>query len=76
MGVSNKWNKMEKTHDVVGIGSALLDFIVEVDESFLQELGLTKGEMILIDEAKSKEIFEKLKEHDIKIAPGGSQERD
>ena len=59
-------------NDIVGIGSALLDFIVEVDDTFLEEVGVTKGQMQLVDAEQSKKIFEKLKDKNIKIAPGGS----
>jgi len=63
---------MEKKYDVIGIGSALLDFIAEVDEGTLAEMNLKKGQMHLVDEKKSKEILKKLENHKIKIAPGGS----
>jgi len=39
-----------KKYDVIGIGSPLLDFIVEVDENILAEMNLKKGEMHLVDE--------------------------
>lgn len=61
-----------KQYDVSGIGSPLLDFTVEVDDNFLAELGLKKGNMQLIDEKKSKEIMEKIKNTNLKISPGGS----
>lgn len=58
--------------DVVGIGSALLDFTVEVDERILDEMGLIKGQMHLIDEERSREIFKGLKDYTIETTPGGS----
>ena len=58
--------------DVVGIGSALLDIIVEVDDSFLDDLKLKKGQMHLIDEETSRSIQEKIKDMPVEIAPGGS----
>jgi len=58
--------------DVSGIGSALLDFMVQVDEDFLNKLGLKKGEMHLIDEESSREIFSLIKGMKIDTAPGGS----
>ena len=61
-----------KKYDVIGIGSPLLDFIIEVDEGVLEEMDLKKGEMHLVDEEKSKEILEKLEKHEVKTAPGGS----
>ncbi|MBI2128773.1 adenosine kinase [Candidatus Woesearchaeota archaeon] len=61
-----------KKYDVFGIGSALMDFLVEVDHKKLLEMDLKHGEMHLIDKAHSKRIFEKLKNYKFKIAPGGS----
>ena len=61
-----------KKYDVIGIGAALLDFIIEVDDDMLDEMDLNKGEMHLIEEEKSKEILKKLENYGIKIAPGGS----
>jgi len=65
--------KLKKTlYDVTGIGSALLDFMVEVDDSFISTLGLKKGEMCLIDADRSREIFSLLEKMNIHVAPGGS----
>lgn len=65
--------KIKKSvYDVTGIGSALLDFTVEVDEKFIDSLGLKKGEMQLIDSERSMEIFNMLKSMKIHVAPGGS----
>jgi sugar/nucleoside kinase (ribokinase family) len=62
---------MEK-YDVAGIGSPLLDFIFEVEESILAEMNLKKGQMHLIDEKKSREILKRLEKYKVKTAPGGS----
>jgi sugar/nucleoside kinase (ribokinase family) len=62
----------DKKYDVAGIGSPLLDFIVEVDDGVLAEIDLKKGEMHLIDEDNSKKILKMLENYDIKTAPGGS----
>jgi sugar/nucleoside kinase (ribokinase family) len=59
-------------YDVIGIGSALLDFIVKVDEADLAAFGLTKGGMQLIDEARSRDILSRLAGREMEIAPGGS----
>lgn len=61
-----------RNFDVAGIGSPLLDMLVHVSETELSQLELSKGEMHLIDESKSKEILSTLSEHPIKISPGGS----
>ncbi|HCC06067.1 TPA: hypothetical protein DEP94_01755 [Candidatus Nomurabacteria bacterium] len=64
--------KEKKQFDVVGIGSPLLDFIVEVDDSLLTDIHLNKGEMHLVDKETSEKIFEKISGRHITIAPGGS----
>ncbi len=65
-------NFKKSVYDVTGIGSALLDFTVDVDDIFLSSLGLRKGEMHLIDAERSREIFSLLKNRNTHIAPGGS----
>ncbi|HNX23758.1 MAG TPA: adenosine kinase [Spirochaetota bacterium] len=62
----------KSVYDVTGIGSALLDFMVEVDDSFISSLGLKKGEMHLVDAERSMEIFKLLQSMKIHVAPGGS----
>ena len=59
-------------YDAIGIGSALLDFIVEVDDKFIERLGLTKGNMHLIDARQSKEILQLISSMNMYTAPGGS----
>ena len=59
-------------YDATGIGSALLDFIVEVDDKFIERLGLTKGNMHLIDARQSREILQLINKMNIYSAPGGS----
>jgi len=59
-------------YDVTGIGSALLDFMVETDDSFIKKLKLNKGEMHLIDAERSREILDLLQGMNIHVSPGGS----
>jgi sugar/nucleoside kinase (ribokinase family) len=44
-------------HDVLGIGNAIFDVLVQTDESFLAAHGMTKGGMALIDEARAASIY-------------------
>ena len=46
----------EKVFDLVAIGNAIVDVIINVDEKFLIKNSLTKGSMTLIDENKAKEL--------------------
>ncbi len=45
------------TYDVVGIGNALVDVISYEDEPFLDDHGLVKGSMALIDEAQATTLY-------------------
>ena len=46
-----------KTLDVVGIGNAIVDVLVQADERFLDDHGLTKGTMALIDESQAERLY-------------------
>lgn len=44
--------------DVVGIGNAIVDVLVQTEDSFLQEHSLQKGGMALIDEAQAEALYQ------------------
>jgi len=44
-------------YDVLGIGNAIFDVLVQTDDSFLAAHGMTKGGMALIDEARAASIY-------------------
>jgi sugar/nucleoside kinase (ribokinase family) len=44
-------------YDVLGIGNAIFDVLVQTDENFLAAHGMTKGGMALIDEARAASIY-------------------
>jgi sugar/nucleoside kinase (ribokinase family) len=44
-------------YDVLGIGNAIFDVLVQTDEGFLRRHGMTKGGMALIDEARATSIY-------------------
>ncbi len=44
-------------YDVLGIGNAIFDVLVQTDESFLSRHGMVKGGMALIDEARAASIY-------------------
>jgi len=44
-------------YDVLGIGNAIFDVLVQTDEGFLAAHGMTKGSMALIDEARAASIY-------------------
>ncbi len=45
--------------DVLGIGNAIIDVIVQTDDAFLQDNGLVKGAMSLIDSDAAQALYEK-----------------
>src|ERR1700724_2562572 len=44
-------------YDVLGIGNAIFDVLVQTDEGFLSRHDMTKGGMALIDEARAASIY-------------------
>src|SRR5437879_7713346 len=44
-------------YDVLGIGNAIFDVLVQTDEGFLGRHGMTKGGMALMDEARAAAIY-------------------
>lgn len=63
-----------KTYRVYGIGNALLDTEIQVRDEELQALGVDKGLMTLVDDARRQELLDGLQGHLIKAhhASGGS----
>ncbi len=53
----------DSKRDVVGIGNAIVDVLVEVEDRFLDEEGLTRGTMALIDAGQALELYRKLDDH-------------
>lgn len=51
---------LAKTLDVVGIGNAIVDVLVQTDDTFLDNHGLTKGTMALVDEAQAERLYASL----------------
>src|SRR4030088_1305008 len=47
----------EAKYDVLGIGNAIFDVLVQTDEKFLADHGMPKGGMSLIDEARATAIY-------------------
>ncbi len=59
-----------KTHQVVGIGNAIVDVIAQCDDSFLDHMGIEKGIMQLIERDRAETLYAAMKERT--QAPGGS----
>src|SRR6201991_1995667 len=48
------------TYDVLGIGNAIFDVLVQTDDGFLARHGMTKGGMALIDEPRATAIYQEM----------------
>ena len=59
-------------YDVYGLGNALLDIECEVAPTVLEELGIDKGVMTLLDEASQNKILNHLGDIHTKRTCGGS----
>lgn len=61
-------------YHIYGIGAALVDTEIEVNDNELKAFGIDKGVMTLVDESRQHELMEKLSGHLIasKRASGGS----
>jgi sugar/nucleoside kinase (ribokinase family) len=51
---------MTALYDVAAIGNAIVDVIAPAGDAFLEAEGLAKGAMILVDEARSAELYERM----------------
>ncbi len=45
------------SHDVIGIGNAIVDVIATADDAFLARMGIEKGIMQLVDEGRAETLY-------------------
>lgn len=63
---------MAKDLDLCGLGNGLVDLQFAVEEKFLEDVGLRKGEMRLVDSEAQLALMEKLKGRKFNRCSGGS----
>jgi sugar/nucleoside kinase (ribokinase family) len=61
-----------RAFDVSGIGNAIMDILIEIDDKGLSGLGLRKGNFHLMDEKEAKGLLAKLEGMKATLSPGGS----
>jgi len=59
------------SYDLCAIGNALVDILVSTDDAFLKTNAVTKGSMTLVDDGRSKELYQKAGAA-VEMASGGS----
>jgi len=63
---------MKKNIELCGLGNSLVDIQVSVDDNFIKEVGLVKGEMRLAEQDEQKRILDMLSDREINLCSGGS----
>ncbi len=48
---------MAKSYDILAVGNAIVDVLAQVDDAFLTQHGVPKGEMRLIDESRARALY-------------------
>ncbi|MFA6716736.1 MAG: adenosine kinase [Victivallaceae bacterium] len=56
---------------ILGIGSPIVDFLVHVDDQFLEDIGAEKGGMVLVDSEEMEKLLAAIPGQAV-LAPGGS----
>ncbi|MBT6661657.1 MAG: adenosine kinase, partial [Nitrospina sp.] len=59
-------------YDLLGIGNALVDIEVHVDDAFIEQNSLVKGGMTLLSLENQQKILKELHGLSTKISSGGS----
>lgn len=54
---------MEKRYDIYAVGNALVDTEIEVEDTFLEKMGIDKGMMTLVDQQRQHELVDALDNH-------------
>jgi len=61
-----------KPYHVCGLGNALVDILLELDDDEFSSLGFERGTMRLVDHIEQKGLLEQFHDHDPRLASGGS----
>ena len=58
--ITNYKTPADATYDVLGVGSAIVDVLAQIDDDFLVNEQMHKGTMALIDDVRAEELYDKL----------------
>ncbi len=56
---------------ILGVGSPIVDFLVNIEDHFLEEIDAEKGGMVLVDSDEMEDLLARVPGQAI-LAPGGS----
>ncbi len=69
----NIGDEMSEKRDVVGLGNGLMDALVLLpNDNFIDEQGLNKGQMHMVDDLRWQEVYTNLKGVEVDLQTGGS----
>ena len=60
------------SYEAVGLGNAIMDALVRVDDSVIAELGLTRGQMHPVDHSTWHAAYERVHQLGVEVYSGGS----
>lgn len=60
------------SHDLIGVGSPIMDLLAHVPEAFLTTLSGAKGGMVLVDAVEMESIVSRLEQHPATVAGGSA----
>jgi sugar/nucleoside kinase (ribokinase family) len=61
-----------RDYDVCGLGNALVDILLELDDAAFAALGFDRGTMRLVDHAEQAALLERFADRDARLVSGGS----
>jgi len=59
-------------YNVYGVGNGIMDMQLRCSDAFLEQAGIEKGIMTLVDEEQQKHTLDQLAEHEVNFCSGGS----
>ncbi len=62
----------DKKFDVFGVGNAIVDILAQVPDQNINDLGLAKGGMTLMDTEQQSKVLQTLEHQNLQLASGGS----
>lgn len=66
------WEGDIVSYEAVGLGNAIMDALVRVDDSVIAELGLNRGQMHPVNHATWHAAYEHVHKHGVEVYSGGS----
>lgn len=60
--------------NVCGLGNAIVDIFIEINDQEFESLGFQRGTMQLVENAEQQRLLERYdnKDHDLRLVSGGS----